>query len=67
MTKKFTKCVKVHGQSTIWMVKGRERIRFKTWEEYVEAGKPSYELVTEEKLGWYKIVDEFTVRKRKTE
>ena len=49
------------------MVKGRERIRFKTWEEYVEAGKPSYELVTEEKLGWYKIVDEFTVRKRKTE
>jgi len=66
MAKKFTKCMKRADQNTIWMIKGRERVAFQTWEEYEEAGKPSYEVVTADVLERYKVVEQFTVRRRST-
>jgi hypothetical protein len=58
--------MKLADQNTIWMIKGRERVAFKTWEEYEEAGKPSYEVVTADVLERYKAVEQFTVRRRST-
>ena len=58
--------MKLADQNTIWMIKGRERIAFQNWEGYVEAGKPSYEVVTAEVLERYNIVEQFTVRRRST-
>ena len=53
---KYDFCVKVLGSPDIWMVRDRteSRVKFKTWQEYVDAGKPPFEIVSQEELDGYR-------------
>lgn len=61
----FDRCIKVAHQSHIYMVreKSKSKVRFNTWESYVEAGKPPYDVVSEEEASSYRTVGYFR-RKR---
>lgn len=62
--KNFDRCIKTESERVIWMVKGKNKAAFKTWEEYEEAGKPPFEIVTQEELDGYKTVKYFRRHKR---
>jgi len=58
---KFDRCIKSAEESTIYMVRERTKsiVPFKTWDDYVEAGKPPYAIVSQEELGQYRKVRYF--------
>jgi len=64
MAKKFERCIKVIDQKTIWAVKGTEKVKFETWEEYEAAGKPPFEIVTQEQADAYTTVERFSRQKK---
>lgn len=61
--KDFDRCVKIEGCPSLWMIKGKSRLAFTSWEAYVAAGEPAIEVVTQEELDRYKIVGYFRRRK----
>jgi len=61
---KFDKCIKTESERIIWMVRGKNKVAFKTWEEYEAAGRPPFEIVTQEELDGYKTVRYFRRHKR---
>jgi len=61
VSKKFDRCVKTQGSPDIWMVREgtKSRVKFDTWGDYVEAGKPPFSIVTEGQLEEYRIASYF--------
>jgi len=61
MPDKYDRCVKADNDDTIWMVRERtmSRVPFETWEDYEEAGKPDYAVISEEELEGYHEVSYF--------
>lgn len=57
----FDRCVRAVGEVDIWMVREstKSRVLFQTWQDYVDAEQPPFEVVTLEELGKYRIAKQF--------
>jgi hypothetical protein len=56
VSKKYDRCVKTKESPDIWMVREstKSRVKFETWEEYLEEGMPPYAVVDQEELEEYR-------------
>jgi hypothetical protein len=54
------RCVKSLSSPNIFEVRGKQRVLFKTWKDYVAAGQPPYEIITDAEMSDLELVDGFT-------
>lgn len=57
----FDRCISVKGLPGIWMVReqSHSRVAFLSWQDYVAAGRPPYDTVTEKEMNGYRIAGQF--------
>ena len=57
----FDRCIKAVGEPGIWMVREstKSRVLFQTWQDFVDAGEPAYEVATLEELNKYRVAKQF--------
>ena len=61
LTMDFDRCIQAVNTAGIWMVreKSKSKVKFSTWEDYVSAGTPAFEVVTAKELAKYRVAGQF--------